>query len=170
MGVTKERLKVLRPYENTLANDALEQVRTISADAETEFRKVYDLLGAKVNLNATLERIEGKYGPSEKTKLERAHLEAERLEKERLEKERREKERREKERREQDRLEKERSQRASLEAARREKECREKERREQDRLELARLKAERREKEGPKKLLPILILGLLLLFLFSLAM
>ncbi len=40
--------KVVRPYGNDEANNALANARTISAEAEAEFMMVYDLLGEKV--------------------------------------------------------------------------------------------------------------------------
>lgn len=61
--------KVLKPYRNDEANNALASARTISAEAEAEFMIVYDLLGEKVKPAELLQRIETKFGPSRQTLL-----------------------------------------------------------------------------------------------------
>lgn len=59
--------KQQRPYDDEAANDALEDVRTISNEATIEFENVYEAFGSTIPLAEVLERIEAKYGPTEKT-------------------------------------------------------------------------------------------------------
>lgn len=60
--------KLLRPYDDDDANDALANARTISNEAQAEFMKVYDLLGDKLKPEALLGKIEAKFGSSKQTK------------------------------------------------------------------------------------------------------
>lgn len=92
--------KVLKPYGNDEANDALANARTISADAEAEFMMVYDLLGEKLKPAELLRRIETKFGPSHQTSIA---LEQEKVEREQraLQQQAREREAQEKANREQ---------------------------------------------------------------------
>ncbi len=75
----------LRPLDSDEANDAFEQAGTISAEARSEFREVYQVLGAIVPPHVILSKIENRFGPSANTRLR----EVERIEGERLEAERR---------------------------------------------------------------------------------
>ena len=69
-------LSEIKPFDSETANDALEQARTISLEAEAEFITVYNLLGSKILPSEILDKLEKKYGPSEKS---RQSLEAEQL-------------------------------------------------------------------------------------------
>ncbi|XOY55992.1 MAG: hypothetical protein ACMUJK_14895 [Rhodobacterales bacterium] len=62
----QEFRKQQRPYDDEAANDALEDVRTISNEATIEFAKVYEAFGNTILLADILERIEAKYGPTER--------------------------------------------------------------------------------------------------------
>ncbi len=74
-----EYLRELRPFDSDDANDAYEQAGTISVDAQSEFRKVYQLLRSTVSASEILSKIEHRFGPSEITKQrETARIEAER--------------------------------------------------------------------------------------------
>ena len=64
----EEHQKLIRPYDNDEVNDALAQARTISSDAETEFRKAYALVGTRVSPDGILVKVEEKFGPTELTK------------------------------------------------------------------------------------------------------
>ena len=66
-----DRAKELRPYDDEDANDSLEQARTISVEAEQEFREVYNMLGSSLTPSEILKKIESKFGPSAKTISER---------------------------------------------------------------------------------------------------
>ena len=116
-------VKKLRPYDDEATNDVLEQVRTISPDAEAEFREVYALLGNRLAVAELLIRIEEKFGVSDATKarLEQERLKQERQEAERLEQERQEAERLEQERPEKERLEAELLEQKRLERANRQR-------------------------------------------------
>ncbi|SDZ58588.1 hypothetical protein SAMN05444004_12536 [Jannaschia faecimaris] len=59
--------KEQRPYDDEAANDALEEVRTISRSAELEFQKVYETLGDAVPLSEIIGRIEETYGLTART-------------------------------------------------------------------------------------------------------
>jgi hypothetical protein len=52
-----------RPFDDEAANDALEEVRTISPEAVIEFKNVYEILGDTVPLPELLQRIEASFGP-----------------------------------------------------------------------------------------------------------
>ncbi|MFQ3356516.1 MAG: hypothetical protein ACI85H_000478 [Paracoccaceae bacterium] len=43
-GLSKEHQAITRPYADENANDALAEVRTISLQAENEFKKIYGLI------------------------------------------------------------------------------------------------------------------------------
>ena len=74
-----EYQRELRPFDSDDANDAYEQAGTISVDAQSEFRKVYQLLRSTVSASEILSKIEHRFGPSEITKQrETARIEAER--------------------------------------------------------------------------------------------
>ena len=53
--------KVLNPYEDGAANEALAEAREISADAEAEFKRVYDMLGGKLSPEDILQQVHNKY-------------------------------------------------------------------------------------------------------------
>lgn len=74
-----EYQKVLRPYEDDLANDALEDVRTIGPEAEAEFIEVYEMLADSVPLEELINQIESKFGPTMKTIEREKREEEERL-------------------------------------------------------------------------------------------
>ena len=78
-----EYRKVLRPYEDDLANDALEDVRTIGPEAEAEFREVFEMLADAVSLEELINQIESKFGPTMKTIEHEKWKEEERLAEER---------------------------------------------------------------------------------------
>lgn len=59
-----EHRRLMRPYGSEDANDALEDARTISLEAEHEFVKVYDLLAPEVAPAEIVKRLEKKYGPT----------------------------------------------------------------------------------------------------------
>ena len=139
-----DRAKELRPYDDDDANDSLEQARTISVEAEQEFREVYDMLGSKLAPSEILKKVESKFGPSAKTTAER--------ERQLSDEERKAEERKAEERQ---RWETDRQRRnAEHERQRREDERREDERREK--LETARM--------GNAKLAIAIIATLLLIF------
>lgn len=60
--------KLQRPFGSENANDALADVRTIGSEAEEEFKRVYETLGETIPLGDIVERIEGKFGPTAKTR------------------------------------------------------------------------------------------------------
>ena len=66
--LVEEHRKELRPYEDDAANTALEDVRTISPEAEREFKEVYCALGSRANLDLVVEKIEGRFGQTARTK------------------------------------------------------------------------------------------------------
>ena len=66
-SVEEEHKKRLRPFSDETANDALEQARTISVEAASEFKKVYDTLGDRNAAAKILKKIESEFGPSEQT-------------------------------------------------------------------------------------------------------
>ena len=66
-AVEEEFKKEQRPFDDEAANDALEQVRTISPEAALEFKNVYETFGDTVPLPELIQRIEANYGPSEET-------------------------------------------------------------------------------------------------------
>ena len=66
-SVEEEFKKEQRPFDDEAANDALEEVRTISPDAVLEFKNVYETFGDTVPLPEIIQRIEANYGPSEET-------------------------------------------------------------------------------------------------------
>lgn len=78
--IIADRAKELRPYDDNSANDALEQARTISLEAEQEFLEVYDMLGSSLAPSEILKKVESKFGPSAETisERERQRREAER--------------------------------------------------------------------------------------------
>ena len=57
----------LRPFKDDAANDALEQARTISTEAASEFKRVYETFATMVNAAEILVKIENEYGPSAQT-------------------------------------------------------------------------------------------------------
>lgn len=65
--ISKKHLKIVRPYSDERANDILEEVRTISDQAELEFKKIYKLIGKNTDVDIIYEKIEKKFGPSEQT-------------------------------------------------------------------------------------------------------
>ena len=65
--VEGEHKKRVRPFTDKAANDAVEQARTISAEAAAEFIKVYDTFGGDLAAAKILEKIEREFGPSERT-------------------------------------------------------------------------------------------------------
>ncbi len=71
----------LRPFDCDDANDAFEQAGTISARAQSEFREVYQILGATISVQEILSKVENRFGPSENTR----HREVVRIENERAE-------------------------------------------------------------------------------------
>jgi hypothetical protein len=66
-----EHIKTMRPYDDEAANDALQDVRTIGDAAEQEFKKVYSLFSTTIPLEELVRRVESKFGPTERTRLER---------------------------------------------------------------------------------------------------
>ena len=65
-SVEEEFKKEQRPFDDAAANDALEEVRTISPEAALEFKRVYETFGETVPLPELLRRIKAKYGPMAK--------------------------------------------------------------------------------------------------------
>jgi hypothetical protein len=124
-SLKEELQRELRPFDDEAANDALEDVRTISHSAAAEFKSVYETLGDTIPLADILQRIEANYRPSARTialggqrkqeelerqrKLERERVEQVRRERERLREEGQERERREREPSEQERRQEERN-------------------------------------------------------------
>ena len=89
----------LNPYDDPAANNALDQARSISPEAEGEFVRVYELLGKSIEPSDIISRIEQKFGPTQKSKEKEAQERKEKEARERKEKEAREhQERRAKER------------------------------------------------------------------------
>lgn len=84
LTLSEEYKKSLRPYANQEANDALEDARSISSEAESEFKQVMSLVGHHEKPANILKIIESKYGLSERSIAERKakEAEAERLAKE----------------------------------------------------------------------------------------
>ena len=66
-SLEEEFKKQQRPFDDDAANDALEEVRTISPAAVVEFKNVYETLGGTVPVLKILERIEATHGPSKRT-------------------------------------------------------------------------------------------------------
>ena len=58
----------LNPYDDPAANNALDQARSISPEAEGEFVRVYELLGKSIEPSDIISRIEQKFGPTQTTK------------------------------------------------------------------------------------------------------
>lgn len=87
LKIIEARRVELRPYDDDLANDAVEQARTISKEATAEFHEVYQLLQNKISPDEILKKLEAKYGMSKRSlqELELAKQAAETLERERLE-------------------------------------------------------------------------------------
>ena len=85
-SLEEEFNKEQRPFDDEAANDALEEVRTISPDAVLEFKNAYETFGDTVPLPEIIHRIEANYGPSEETIARREQERRE--EQERLEQER----------------------------------------------------------------------------------
>jgi hypothetical protein len=67
--ILAERKKSLRPFENQLANDILDDMRTIGPEAESEFKEVYEILSDTVCPEDLGKQIEAKFGPSTRTEL-----------------------------------------------------------------------------------------------------
>ena len=65
-SLEEEFKKEQRPFDDAAANDALEEVRTISPEAALEFKRVYETFGETVPLPELLRRIKAKYGPMAK--------------------------------------------------------------------------------------------------------
>lgn len=72
-----EHLKLMRPYDDEFANDALEDVRTIGDDAEREFNRAYGLFSTTIPLDEIIQRVEAKFGPTERTRREQEAKERE---------------------------------------------------------------------------------------------
>jgi uncharacterized membrane protein YhaH (DUF805 family) len=66
-SLQEEFKKEQRPFDDEAANDALEDVRTISPSAALEFRNVYETFGDTVPLPDLFQQIEVKYGLSART-------------------------------------------------------------------------------------------------------
>jgi len=66
-SLKEEFKKEQRPFDDEAANDALEDVRTISPSAALEFKNVYETFGDTVPLPDLFQRIETKYGLSART-------------------------------------------------------------------------------------------------------
>ncbi|MCL7404904.1 hypothetical protein MWN63_02775 [Paradonghicola geojensis] len=165
----EEHQKQLRPYDNEDANDALAQARTIGEEAEKEFIEVYDLIGRLDDANFILQKIEAKFGPSQRTLDAQNQQERERQERERQERERQELEQQKREQHERERQERKIEIAALFERRQREREQKELDqiekqriRREQDRLYLQKLRREQRSRVLDKMGHAILI-GLLVL-------
>jgi hypothetical protein len=77
----------LNPYDDPTANNALDQARSISPEAEGEFVRVYELLGKSIEPSDIISRIEQKFGPTQKTKENEAREREENEAREREEKE-----------------------------------------------------------------------------------
>ena len=151
--INEARTREIRPYDDELANDALEESRTISPEAAAEFHEVYHLLQNKFSAFEILRKIESKYGPSKKTlrEIELAKREAERLEGERLEAEQLEMERKAAKRVREAFLETQRLEAEQLELERQEAERAQTARIERERLEAEQLENQRREAERAKR-------------------
>ena len=92
IGLSKEHQVIMRPYADENANDALAEVRTISSQAENEFKKIYGLIGKQTDLKSIIEKLEKKYGPTqsttdEKLEAEKSHHKLEQEKKNKLEQE-----------------------------------------------------------------------------------
>ena len=67
-SLEEEFKKEQRPFDDAAANDALEEVRTISPEAGLEFKNVYETFGDTIPLSELFQRIEAHYGPTDKTR------------------------------------------------------------------------------------------------------
>ena len=67
-SLEEEFKKEQRPFDDEAANDALEEVRTISPEAALEFKNVYETFGDTIPLSELFQRIEAHYGPTDKTR------------------------------------------------------------------------------------------------------
>ena len=67
-GLLKKYNSALRPYLSNELNDALEEARSISSDAEKEFMKAISVADGQLKAKDLLEKIEARYGKSKRSK------------------------------------------------------------------------------------------------------